>query len=102
MLLKKCLYLCQRKLRDTNLKTEKMTTQFTENETIYTTTNFFIKNTEYRVLVVVGKFNYVNVNKICNYRRSLGKDFKNFNEAANAYKNPQIKLELLKIEMGIN
>lgn len=27
MLLKKCLYLCQRKLRDTNLKTDKMITE---------------------------------------------------------------------------
>jgi hypothetical protein len=79
-----------------------MRTQFTENETNYTTTNFFIKNTEYRVLVVEGKFNYINVNKICDYRRSLGKDFKNFNEAAAAYKNPQIKVELLKIELELN
>ena len=79
-----------------------MTSQFTQNETNYTTTNFFIKNTEYKVLVVEGKFNYINVNKICGYRRSLGKDFKNFNEAAAAYKNPQIKLELLKIELGLN
>jgi hypothetical protein len=69
----------------------------------YTTTTFFIKNTEYRVLVVSGKYNYVNVRKVtANPFGLCGKDFKNFDEAAKAYKNPQIKLELLKVELGLN
>lgn len=77
-----------------------MTTS-TENGTTYTTTSFSIKNTEYRVMVVSGKYNYVNVCKVSAIR-SLGKDFKNFDEAAKSYKNPQIKIELLKIEMGLS
>ena len=73
----------------------------TQNGTTYNTTSFFIKNTEYRVMVVTGNYNYVNVCKVSAIR-SLGKDFKNFNEATKSYKNPQIKVELLKIEMGLN
>ena len=78
-----------------------MTTSFTQNETTYTTTVFFIKTVEYRVTVASGKFNYVNVNKITAIR-GLGRDFINFTEAAKAYKTPQIKIELLKIELGIS
>jgi hypothetical protein len=78
-----------------------MTTTFTQNDTTYTTTIFFIKSVEYRVTVAVGKFNYVNVNKITALRK-LGRDFANFTEAAKAYKTPQIKIELLKIELGIS
>ena len=78
-----------------------MTTSFTQNETTYTTTIFFIKTVEYRVTVASGKSNYVNVNKITAIR-GLGRDFINFTEAAKAYKNPQIKIELLKIELGIS
>lgn len=73
----------------------------TQNGTTYNTTSFFIKNTEYRVMVVTGNYNYVNVCKVSAIR-SLGKDFKNFDEATKSYKNPQIKVELLKIEMGLN
>ena len=73
----------------------------TENGTTYTTTSFNIKNTEYRVMVVSGKYNYVNVCKVSAIR-SLGKDFKNFDEATKSYKNPQIKIELLKVEMGLS
>ena len=73
----------------------------TQNGTTYNTNSFFIKNTEYRVMVVTGNYNYVNVCKVSAIR-SLGKDFKNFDEATKSYKNPQIKVELLKIEMGLN
>ena len=73
----------------------------TQNETTYNTTSFFIKNTEYRVMVVTGNYNYINVCKVSAIK-SLGKDFKNFDEATKSYKNPQIKVELLKIEMGLN
>jgi hypothetical protein len=77
-----------------------MTTS-TSNGTTYTNTSFNIKNTEYRVMVVYGKSNYVNVCKISAIK-SLGKDFLNFDEATKAYKNPQIKIELLKVEMGLS
>jgi len=77
-----------------------MTRTFTQNETTYTTHPFKIKNTTYEVCVVTGKYNYINVNKI-SHIRSLGKDFKTFDEASKNYKNPQIKIELLKIELGL-
>jgi len=73
----------------------------TSNETTYTAHTFEIKNTTYEVIVVQGKSNYVNVNKKCKYRRTFGKDFANFDVAAKNYKNPQIKIELLKIELGL-
>ena len=72
-----------------------------KNGTTYTTTTFSIKNTRYDVMVVSGKYNYVNVCKVTSIR-SLGKDFKNFDEATKGYKNIQIKIELLKIEMQLN
>lgn len=79
-----------------------MTNQITSNGTTYTSYSFKIANTDYEVIVVAGNTNYVNVNKKCSYRKTMGKDFKNFDEATKAYKNTQIKLELLKIEMGLN
>lgn len=79
-----------------------MINQLRSNETTYTAYSFSIANTNYDVIVVSGKSNYINVNKKCNYRRTFGKNFKNFDEATAAYKNPQIKVELLKIEMGLN
>lgn len=78
-----------------------MQNQLTSNGTIYTSYSFKIANTDYEVITVVGNSNYINVNKKCNYRRTMGKNFKNFDEATKAYKNPQIKIELLKIEMGL-
>ena len=34
-------------------------------------------------------------------RSNIGKNFKTFDQASRAYKNPQIKIELLKIELGL-
>ena len=79
-----------------------MKNQLISNGTTYTSYSFSIANTNYEVIVVNGKSNYINVNKICNYRRTFGKNFNSFDEATKNYKNPQIKIELLKIEMGIN
>jgi len=76
-----------------------MTTQ--TNETTYTTTEVKIKNTIYKVTVVKGKSNYVNVSKKI-HMRSMGKDFVNFDAAVRHYKNPQLKIELLKIELELN
>ena len=79
-----------------------MTNQINSNGTTYTSYSFKIANTDYEVITVTGNSNYINVNKKCSYRRTFGKDFKNFDEATKAYKNPQIKIELLKIEMGLS
>lgn len=80
--------------------TNSITTTSKEGTT-YTTTSFNIKNTKYDVMAVSGKYNYINVCKVSAIR-SLGKDFKNFDEATKYYKNPQIKIELLKVEMGLS
>ncbi len=69
------------------------------NGSTYKTTTFEIGKTKYSVTVVEGKSNYINVLKHSAIR-SLGKDYQNFDEAVSSYKNPQIKVELLKIEMG--
>jgi hypothetical protein len=79
-----------------------MTNQITSNGTTYTSYSFTIANTNYEVIKVSGNSNYINVNKKCNYRRTFGKNFKNFDEATKSYKNPQIKIELLKIEMELS
>lgn len=81
-----------------------MTTKstLTANESIYTTCEMPIKNTMYHVTVVTGKINHITVKKVtANPYRSLGKDFKDFNEAVANYKNPSIKLGLRLIEMGL-
>ena len=78
-----------------------MTTTFTEKGTTYTTTEIKIVNTIYNVVVADGKFNYVSVRKVtANPYGTLGKEFKNFDEAIAHYKNAQMKVELLKIELG--
>lgn len=78
-----------------------MTTTFTEKGTTYTTTEIKIVNTIYNVMVANGKFNYVSVRKVtANPYGTLGKEFKNFDEAISHYKNAQMKVELLKIELG--
>ena len=79
-----------------------MKTTFTKKGTTYTTTEIKIVNTIYNVMVADGKFNYVSVRKVtANPFATLGKEFKNFDEAIAHYKNPQMKVELLKIELGL-
>ena len=72
-------------------------------ETKYTTTEFKVKNTKYSVTVATGKINYVSVcKKTANpYGGVIGKDFPNFDAAVAHYKNASIKVELLKIELGL-
>ena len=73
------------------------------NETIYTNYNINIGKTIFNVLVVTGKSNYINICRVSNnVFGSLGKQFKNFDEAVKNYSNPTMKLELLKIELGLN
>ena len=81
-----------------------MTNSTSANGSTYTATKVMIgKKTEYNVLVVTGKFNYVSVRKLtANPFGMLGTDFKNFDEAISHYKNPQMKIELFKIEMGLS
>jgi hypothetical protein len=67
----------------------------------YDSFNFYIANTEYRVTVATGKSNYVSVRKVTAMTSRIGTDFKTFSDAISHYKNPSIKVELLKIEMGL-
>lgn len=74
-----------------------------ENGTIYTNYTINIGKTIFNVLVVTGKSNYINICRSSNnVFRSLGKQFNNFDEAVKNYSNPTMKLELLKIELGLN
>lgn len=76
---------------------------FTQNETTYTTHQITIGKTIFAVTVATGKFNYVSIRKTTNNPfGSLGTEFKNFDEAVSSYKNRTMKVELLKIEMGLN
>jgi hypothetical protein len=79
-----------------------MTTTFTQNEATYTTTEILVKGNKYSITVVKGKYNYINVSKLTNNPgRTIGKDFANFDEAVRNYKSPEMKTELLKIELGL-
>ncbi len=62
-----------------------------------------VKGNHYTVLVVTGRHNYVSVTKKTNnpFGGKIGKDFKTFNDAAKHYKSPEMKTELLKIELGL-
>lgn len=78
------------------------TKTFTTNQTTYTTTNFKVGKTEYSVTVATGQIKKVTIRKItANPFGLLGKDFADFNEAISHYKNRSIKLELLKIDLGL-
>jgi hypothetical protein len=69
-------------------------------KTTYTTTEINSKGYTYSVTVVSGKFNYVSI-KQKNHVRGLGKEFLNFDEAVKYYNSAEMKVELLKIEMGL-
>ncbi len=74
------------------------------NKSNYTSTKIIVKGQGYTVLAVTGAINYVSVSKDMpnSMRASLGKDFKNFNEAIMFYKSPEMKVELLKVELSLN
>lgn len=79
-----------------------MTTETTVvDKNTYKVTKFNIGKTVWTVMVVSGKNNYVNVSKPTPWH-SLGTDFANMDLAISHYKNPNMKVQLLKIEMGIS
>lgn len=74
----------------------------TTNKTIYKTTKINVRGNRYAVTVAKGEFNYVSVLKETNNPfGTSGRDFKNFDEATRHYKSPEMKTELLKIELKI-
>jgi hypothetical protein len=71
-------------------------------ETAYTSKKIQIKKTIYSVLIASGGFNYVSIRKETNNPwKTLGKQFANFDEAIKNYSNANMKVELLKIQMGL-
>ncbi len=78
------------------------TTLVADNAT-YTTTEITVKGNKYSVMVVTGKYNYINISKLTNNPFLMGgKTFQTWDEAASNYKSPEMKTELLKIELGIS
>ena len=72
-------------------------------ETTYTTNKIKINKTVFSVLVAKGGFNYVAIRKETNNPfKTLGKQFSNFDEAIKNYKNANMKVELLKLQLGLN
>jgi hypothetical protein len=70
--------------------------------TTYTTYQKEIKGNVFRIITAKGTSNYVNVTKVTNNPyRGMGKDFKDFNHAQNAYKCADLKLFILEVEMGL-
>lgn len=73
------------------------------NGTTYKGTKIQIKNTIFSVVIVSGKHNYITIRKeTANPFKTMGKQFANFDEAIANYKNAEMKLQLLKIELGLN
>lgn len=67
---------------------------------IYT---FEVKGDTYKVLHATGKNGYVNVRKHTNNPyKGLGKQFPTFDDAIANYKSADMKVELLKAELGLN
>lgn len=72
-----------------------------QGDTTYTTHKIKIGKTEYSVLVAEGGYNYVSIRKETNNPfKTAGQQFKNFDEAIAHYKNPSMKVELMKIQTG--
>lgn len=79
-----------------------MKSQTTTNGTTYTTHEIKIEKTVYSVTIATGRFNYVSIRKeTANPWKTLGKQFADFDEAVRNYKNPTMKMELLKLEVGL-
>lgn len=71
-------------------------------QSTYTSTNIKVKGNIYSVMVVKGQSNYISVSKLTNNPfGGPGKEFKNFDEAVKNYKSAEMKVELLKVELGL-
>lgn len=78
------------------------TSQTIENST-YITHKITVLGNVYTVMIVSGKYNYIMVRKDTNnpFRNIMGREFKTWDDVQAAYKSKEMKLELLKIELGI-
>jgi hypothetical protein len=71
--------------------------------TNYNSTEITVKGKKYTVTVATGKSSYILVsqNMPNMMRGSLGRQFSTFDEAVRSYKSPEMKTELLKVELGL-
>jgi len=72
-------------------------------ETIYKTYRKKIRGNVWSITTASGKSNYLDVCKETNnpFGGKIGRWFNSFDEAAKAYKCPELKLFLLEVETGI-
>ena len=71
------------------------------NGAIYKTTQVQVLGNTYTISEVTGKYNYINVRKETNNPfKTLGKEFKTWDDACKAYKSPEMKTALLMAEMN--
>lgn len=72
-------------------------------ETNYDTQEITIGKTIYSVLIATGFNNYVSIRKETNNPyKTLGTQFANLDAAIKHYKSASMKVELLKIQLGLN
>jgi len=72
-------------------------------KTNYETKYIKIKKTIFSVVIASGLNNYVSIRKETNNPwKSGGKRFENFDEAIKNYSNANMKVELLKLQMGLS
>jgi len=71
--------------------------------TNYNTISITVKGNIFSVTIASGLNNYISVRKETNNPyKTLGKEFANFDAAQQHYKCADMKVELLKLEMGLN
>lgn len=71
--------------------------------TTYKTKLIEVKGNTWSVLFAEGEFNYISIRKETNNPfKTIGKEFKNFDDAQKHYKCSEMKLALLKLELELN
>jgi hypothetical protein len=72
------------------------------NDSIYNVNYVTVKGNKWSILVVTGRFNYISIRKETNNPfKTLGRQFKDFNEAQGHYKCAEMKTALLMVEMDL-
>ena len=79
-------------------QTMKATETTTIEGTIYTTKKIEVRGDIWTVMFVTGKFNYVSVRKETNNPgKTVGREFKNIDEAIDSYKSIAMKAALMQL-----
>jgi hypothetical protein len=83
----------------TTLITNGLGTEFynsLETETTYNTVLIQVKNTEYKITIAKGKYNYYLIKQI-NHVRGMGKSFATLDMAIDSYKSIGMKTALMQL-----